>query len=412
MATKRGHAQWRAFSMEYEGTFGTAEDIGSGSFSENFISGEPFQVLIDTEDDTVVAKSLEEAAELQEMGRRMEGTHNARMTPHAAAFFIGNALGYVSTVAEPTSGSFYTHNITPTPKTKFNGTHGTSVTTITVDDSSGFPDSGNLLFLDGTTTAYAAKSLETTFNTVTQPHAGGADNAALYGVRHEAGSTLKSFTVLEELGHTRQREHTGVVVSSFYITCERKQFAIMEATMLGSGSFTYETAIARPTVISAEAPLKASGATVNIGGTWTGMTMSGGTNLDAVVNNFNWTYTNELEGDEAYLFNGATANVHARGRGDKIRSSQELSFDLEFANKTYLDYLTGGTEFAFQIQFTTSDSYQVDVVFPKCRMLDATISGGTGTMVEAHNVQVMEHAVYGSVDVIVINKQSEYLIDP
>ena len=86
-----------------------------------------------------------------------------------------------------------------------------------------------------------------------------------------------------------------------------------------------------------------------------------------------------------------------------------MSFDLEFADSTYLDYLTDGTEFAFQIQFTSSDSYQVDLVFPKCRMLDSTVSGGTGTMIESHNVQVMEDPVFGSVDAIVINKQDGYL---
>ena len=410
MASLRGFTQWRALTMDKEATFDTAEPI-TNAFTENFIGGDPFSVLIDTEDDTVEINSAEEAGDLNELARRSEGSHEARMTPHTAGFFLSNALGYVSTTAvdEPATG-FYTHNIHNVPKTKaHNDGELLNSTDIDVDDNSDFPASGTLLLVGGHTVAYGEKGSATQFTSVTASHPAIAGNEAIYLVRGTSGSVLKSFSVYEELGHTQQRRLTGVVVQDLNISCARKQFAMINATMLGSGSHSFISTETRPSLITLESPLKASGATVNIGGTWTGMSMGSGTSLNAVVNNFNWTYTNELEGDEGYLFNGASADVHARGRAEKIRSSQTMSFDLEFADSTYLDYLTNGTEFAFQIQFTSSSSYQVDLVFPKCRMLDSTVSGGTGTMIESHNVQVMEDSVFGSVDAIVINKQDGYL---
>ena len=399
MATNRGFAGWRAFG--HESTFDTADTV---DVTENYIGGDPLTLATDLVDDADQVNSLEEITDLEEMGRDVGGVHEQRATPNGLAWWLAYCLGNISTAGS----NPYTHSITPFPKTFTSVAHGLGTeTTLTVDDTASFPSAGTLVLIDDTEVTYTGKTA-TTFTGCSQPHSALADNEAVRLIANQVPMTLPSMTVLEEVGDpTNQRQYAGVVVSDTVVSISKKQFMTIAATLLGSGTMTWETAVSRPSILS-ESFLKASSGTLHYNGSWDGRTFTtGGTTIDANVIDFVWNLNNNMEGDEGYLFNGGLV----RGRAENVRRSQSVTMNIEFtgAAPDYQAAQLAGTQFAFRLYVTGTGSFSFEVVFPVLQILSSNISGGTDVMSQTLECKVLEDPTWGSVEATVVNSVTGYL---
>lgn len=399
MATKRGFLAWRAFSRSKEATFDTAATIDS---TENHLGSDPIALSLDLVPDTDVDGGYEDATRQDEIAKRVEGEHSQRLTPNAAGLFLAYAMGNVSTVANEPAATFYTHTITPRPKTFASGVTALDISPITVDDTQGFPATGKLFFeSDAVEVSYTSKTA-TTF--VVGAHRATVDNEAISLKDVEVLHTLPSMTVLEEIGLSSKYQYTGVVVSRVEIEAARKQFARITATLMGSGTRTTQST-ARPSILTAEPILKAGDATVLTGGTWDGRTYTGGANINTVIRSFRWAVINDIEEDDGYLFNGG----FVRGRAERIRRSQEFSISLELHDNTYLNNLVNSDNVVLRVHFDATSSYALTLIFPRLRFRAVPMSGGVVVLVTDSDMSVLQHGNTGSVHVDVINLQDGYV---
>ena len=401
MAITFGSRGWRAFSKAKESTFDSAATINN---IEGHIGSEPFNHVPDLTPDVDEVKGYEEATKQQDIAFNSTAEHRQRMTPNGLAQFLAFGLGNVSTVANEPAATWYTHTFSPVPTTFASGASLLDSASITVDDQVSFPSSGTLKFLsDGVTVAYSAK-VSTNVFTVTPSHRATVDNEAIALVDTLVPFEMPSMSVVEYYGiASPQYLYTGVVVPKVGISVSRKQPAILEASMLGSGTRA-TSADARP-AFSGESFLKAGDLAIATGGTWNGKTWGGATTtISAIVQSIIWEYMNQFEADDGFGMGGGKVRTRAVREGRE----QTLRPVLELTASTYLDLLTSQSTLTARLLFTGSDNYKATFVFPELRMRAVPLSGGRGRIIQNAEFQVAQEDNTCSVQVEVINKITGY----
>jgi hypothetical protein len=248
---------------------------------------------------------------------------------------------------------------------------------------------------------------------------GGAAKAASgTGYKHTFTNTtayeIPSFT-LEEilLNGTLNYRYPGCLVDSFTLSCSKKQWWQLDASVIASGTRTSVSAPAAS--VSADVPLKGGDATIYMGTAYDGTDTQGAndvtgdvTGFNALVTDLSWTYNNNISADDLYDFGGGKV----RTVGERDRRSQELSFSIELQAVAHLDYLTGQDTLALEIDCdsgiaagtTTNEGFAV--IFPEFKYRVANVSGGTGKLMVDIEATVIQDATYGSIQVVTYSDQA------
>ena len=400
MATKRGFLGWRAFSASEESAFGTAQTINN---TENAIGGDFLSMGEELTSNTDTLLGYEEETEQHELSRNAEVSHRQRLTPNGLALFASFCLGNSST--EDDGGGYFTHTISPRPKTMVNVTSASGTNwPIVVDDTRDFPSAGTLVYEpDGSEFVYTSKTPtqfggSVTHNTITA-------NKPLSLKSNLDSFDLPSLTVLEMLNHdsTNRYRYTGCIIGKIVVELARKQWGTIEAQIISRGVRTTQTT-ARPS-LEGETPFKAGDATVITGGSWDGVAYTGSTDIDATLRSLTWEFDNVPEGDDAYLFNEGLL----RGRAERTRRKQSVTAQLELDSSTWLDYLTAGSNIALRVALTGTGSYAAQLVFPRLRVAEIGLGGGMLTLTQDASMETFEQDAYSSVHLDVTNQVAGYL---
>jgi hypothetical protein len=157
-----------------------------------------------------------------------------------------------------------------------------------------------------------------------------------------------------------------------------------------------------------ETPLRVAQMTLNIGGAWTGSAFSGGRPIGAEMKSLEWSFNNNLE---VQFVPGATAAY--AGRAVRNGRSQKIKLDREFRDYILQQHMDANDTLGIRILaqgalYDETYHYQVEIIFPKVGFLSAPISVDGKRLAEAGDIQVLEHATYGSVIMNVQNLVETY----
>ena len=138
-----------------------------------------------------------------------------------------------------------------------------------------------------------------------------------------------------------------------------------------------------------------------------------GTDVSAKIRSFNWRYNNNLLRDDAY----EPGSGLYRARSERERRSQTLTFEVEFEDNTYLNYLTNqntlGLEFDFVSGTLAGDAslyYGGQVLFPMTKLTSCRVSGGVGTLIASCEALVMDDGTNPTVQATVFDKNTTGLL--
>lgn len=157
-----------------------------------------------------------------------------------------------------------------------------------------------------------------------------------------------------------------------------------------------------------ETALRVSEMSVNIGGTWTGAAFSGGRTLTGEINSIEYSLQNNLE----ITFPPGAGGDYA-SRCFRPARVQTLKIDRELRDAIMQNRIDQNSTFGVRILaqgalYDATHRYQVEMVFPVCGVLTSPITVGGNKLAETGDIQIMEHATYGSAIVKVKNLVAGY----
>ena len=157
-----------------------------------------------------------------------------------------------------------------------------------------------------------------------------------------------------------------------------------------------------------EPPLRTAGVILKIGGKWDGSTFLGGRTLSTEVESVEYTLSNEMLVEFRIGGTDTYANYDLRdSRVQKIklnREARDAIFDQMMEDNEYF----GMQVRAVGAEFESGKTYYVDMVFPRCNILEAPLSVNGKVVAEAGDIAVLEDDTYGSVWAQVANKVATY----
>ena len=174
--------------------------------------------------------------------------------------------------------------------------------------------------------------------------------------------SVKTFSGLDLWSNTIYRAYHNLAIDSVELSTQRKGWLQLSAQVIGSG----KTATSGITVGSlgaapAMGPALKCGdmkvfRSVNAGTVLPGTYGQGSedlpgaaTDIKAKIRSFRYRYNNNLLRDDAY----ESGSGLFRARAERERRAQSLSFDVEFEDATYLDYLTAQDTLALEFDFVS-----------------------------------------------------------
>ena len=169
-----------------------------------------------------------------------------------------------------------------------------------------------------------------------------------------------------------------------------------------------EAAWATFPAIVTESPLRVTDLVLKIGGKWNGSAFLGGRTLAAEINSVSYNLQNQLSVEFRVGGTGDYANyVVRKGR------MQTLTLNREMRDFILQRHLEDNEYFGVYMkatgdEFESGKNYYVEMVFPRCGVIEAPISVSDKVNVEAGNLQVLEDDTYGSVWMQVANKVATY----
>lgn len=157
-----------------------------------------------------------------------------------------------------------------------------------------------------------------------------------------------------------------------------------------------------------ETPLRVGQVTFKLGGTWNGTAFQGGRELKSEVKTVEHQLNNNLDIEHTFGTNDTYA-----GRAIRNGRLQTLKADRDFRDFILQQHISDNDTFGVYLLaegavFDSPHKYQVEMIFPKCAVLQAPISVDGKRLAEAGNLQVLEDDTYGSIIVKVKNLQSAY----
>mgnify|MGYP001579730505 CR=1 FL=1 len=233
-----------------------------------------------------------------------------------------------------------------------------------------------------------------------------------------AAFEMPSFSMEELVYSGLQYQYPGCMINSFELATQRKGWWTLNMDVIGSG--TRNTGTASGTELSEtffkaghvkfwrstgayDGATQQSQVTSDLGATLTDITTK------AV--NFRWRYSNNIAADDLYEFN--SGNV--RGRAERDRRTQDLSFSVELDDTSYLDALTAQTLWSMELDVVTTALagaatvyYGFNLIFPQIKLKVVHTTGGVGKLLMDCETEVFQDATYGSVVLDVYNKQTSY----
>jgi hypothetical protein len=157
-----------------------------------------------------------------------------------------------------------------------------------------------------------------------------------------------------------------------------------------------------------ETPMRVSECAFTWGGQWDGSDFNGGKTMDAEIVGVQYSLMNNL--DVQFGF-GASGNYASRCfRTGRV---QKLTLDREFRDYILKQHVSDNDTFGIKLiaegaEFDTGHNYTVQMVCPKCGVLNAPLSINDKIIAERGEIVVMEDDTYGSVIWTVKNLQSGY----
>lgn len=158
-----------------------------------------------------------------------------------------------------------------------------------------------------------------------------------------------------------------------------------------------------------ESPLRVSGLTITVGGSWDGSDFAGGRPLGCEVSSLTWNFANGMTPE----FCIGTDYRHAAKLMREERS-QTISLNQELRTFILQQHLKNNDTFGVEIElvgmdYETGQAYMFRAVFPQVGILSAPISVDGKRLAEAGDLKVLEHDTYGSVIVQVRNQVANYV---
>ncbi len=134
--------------------------------------------------------------------------------------------------------------------------------------------------------------------------------------------------------------------------------------------------------------------------------------ITTTIRTFRWRVNNNLLADEAY----EPGTGILRGRAERQRMSQSLSFSAEFADNTYLAYLTSQNNLGLEFRFVSSTLagnasmyYGLNLAFPSVKLTAVPVTGGVDTLIANCEAIVMNDGTGPTVQATVFDKTAAYL---
>ena len=157
-----------------------------------------------------------------------------------------------------------------------------------------------------------------------------------------------------------------------------------------------------------ESPLQVNDLEISIGGLWNGTTYSGGHTLAEEVSSIEHNLNNQQSIEYRIGGNSTYAGYQLRqGRIQTLtlnREARDVIFQQRIEDNEYFTVrmLATGSEFA------TGENYKVEMIFPRCNILDAPLSADGIVMAEAGDLRILEDDTYGSAIIKVTNQVATY----
>ena len=240
-----------------------------------------------------------------------------------------------------------------------------------------------------------------------------------------ASFVMPTFSALDLFTATYYIAYHNMAVDSIELSTQRKGWLDVTAQCVGSGktATTGETVgslgaaptmgpalkagdmyIFRGVDQGAGLPATYAQGTENLPGT--------ATTIATTIRSFRWRLNNGLLGDDAY----EPGSGILRARAERERLSQSLSFTVEFADNTYLAYLTSQNNLGLEFQFVSGTLagaatvyYGCNIAFPAVKLTSVTVTGGVGTLIANCEGLIMNDGTGPTVQATVFDKTASYL---
>jgi hypothetical protein len=370
------------------------------------------------------ANGREEPDMIYDNGATASGSFNFnKLQPHQAGLILAYGLGSVSTAA---AGSGYAHTITPIngdldlarSNPSFTAAQRIGQTLNKRRFASCFIDSFSMTFAadDWVKAKADIKGTGLYADTVIEEEVEALDNATSLTL---AANGVQGATAAERLDNVQVVRATvggGVQFATVSAVSAATPAVLTISSLGGSGATVTYKVLYTPTEPAwatfparvTETPLRVAQACLYLGGSWSGSAFVGGKQLASELSSFEWTCNNNLAVEFTPCAGGSYAGrAYRGGRNQTIKLSRELRDWL------VQRYMGANEQFGLHLlcegaEFDTGHNYTVELVFPQLGVLSAPLSTTNKRVAEAGDLQVLEHATYGSVIATVKNLVATY----
>lgn len=157
-----------------------------------------------------------------------------------------------------------------------------------------------------------------------------------------------------------------------------------------------------------EPPLRVTDVVFTLGGKWNGTDFVGGRSMSDEIESVEYSINNNLAVEFRMGGTGDYANYALRqGRAQVLKLTRQMR-EFILQQKIMDGEYFGVRLTATGAEYETGKNYAVDIVFPRCAVLQAPVSVSGKVLAEAGDLVVLEDDTYGSVIATVTNKVEGY----
>ena len=379
-----------------------------------------------TENNANEATGLEEVDQIYNMGQTVEASVNfEKMQPQHAAFIMAYALGSCSSAA---AGAGYQHTITPIAGDLDDDRSNPSFTGMQRLGNSIIKKRLLSLFVDGFTLSAAKgefvklsadiKGTGKVVQNITEETVNAAGNSTTLTLAANAVQGSTAAARLDSIHRIRAEVAAGVWTEVTFSAVSSATPAAITITAPAGGTATLinfkvlyvpteDAAFTFPARIQ-ETPLRISEMSLIMGGAWSGTAFAGGRTVSSEIEDFSWKFANGGNVEFRPGAGGAYASSYFRDGRD-----QSISIGRKMKEAIMQNAVTENEEFGLRVLFTGAEidgshNYEVEVIYPLLAVMSADPSVDGKVVNESVELQIMEHATYGSVIARVKNLQAAY----
>jgi hypothetical protein len=378
------------------------------------------------EDNTDELNGYEEPDTVYDLGARAGATFNfERGQPQHFAFLLAYGLGAISTAA---AGSGYEHTITPVSNDVDSARSNPSFTAAMRFGETVLKRRFASMFVNSLTATFAQDDwckisgqivgTGAVTDNVTEESLTAKDDATSITLASNAVQGATAAARLDNVHRIRVELESGVWTDVDFSAVSDAEPAVITISAPGSSTtdVTYkvlyvpdeEAWCTFPSRVS-ETPLRVSGMTVTLGGTWDGSAFQGGKDLCQELTSIEYNLNNNLQLMDTVCSEGSYAN-----RAFRDGRVQTLRINREFRDYILQQHIDDNDTFGVYILaegavFDSPHKFTVELIFPKCAVLSSPISVNGKKLAEAGDLQVLYDSTYGSVIANVKNEVATYM---